>query len=84
MKVKELIAALQQIDGEQQVIMQKDSEGNAYSPLAGWWEGAYLPITTWYGEAGFETLTEEDKARGYGREDIIVGGQKAVFLTPVN
>lgn len=35
MKVKDLIAELQKLDGEMQCIMQKDSEGNGYGPLEG-------------------------------------------------
>jgi hypothetical protein len=35
MKVKDLIAELQKLDGEMQCIMQKDREGNGYGPLEG-------------------------------------------------
>ena len=35
MKVKELIAELQELDGELEILLQRDPEGNGYAPLAG-------------------------------------------------
>lgn len=35
MKVHELIAALQNVDANFEVILQKDSEGNGYLPICG-------------------------------------------------
>jgi hypothetical protein len=35
MKVHELIAALQNVDANAEVILQKDAEGNGYLPLCG-------------------------------------------------
>lgn len=51
MKKSELIEMLHQVEGDPVVILQKDSEGNGYSPCAGvdgnaWYEAE----TTWYGE----------------------------------
>ena len=84
MTVAELIARLQQIDGNRQVIMARDAGGNSYSPLSSLWTGAYRPETTWYGEAGLDVLTSEDRERGYTEEDVITDGQSAIFLCPVN
>ena len=83
MTVSELIARLNLIDGDRQVIMQSDAEGNNYSPLSDFWLGAYAADTTWFGEAGLEELTAEDIEQGYTDDDVI-DGQPAVFLTPVN
>ena len=52
MTVSELIAELQKADGDRQVILAKDTEGNAYSPLDYLWEGAYRPYSGWAGEVG--------------------------------
>jgi len=82
-KVKELIGILSKIDPEKQVILQKDAEGNDHSPLSGTWEGAYLAKTTWYGCAGLEKLSPEDKKAGYSEDDI-VRGFPALILVPVN
>jgi hypothetical protein len=50
MKVKELIENLSKFDPEAEVILQKDSEGNGYSPLAGADDDAvYLEENSWSG-----------------------------------
>lgn len=50
MKVKDLIAWLSCENPELEVIMQKDAEGNGYSPLSNVDLGRYLADTTWFGE----------------------------------
>jgi hypothetical protein len=83
-KVKDLINELKKTDPERLVIMSKDAEGNSYSPLSDWWEGAYRAETTWYGEVGLEELTDDFKEAGYGEEDVIEDGVPALILCPVN
>ena len=82
MKVKDLIEKLSLIDPDREVIVQKDAEGCCFSPLSDLWTGAYRAATEWAGEAGFETLTEPDRERGFTEEDLILDGRKAVFLQP--
>lgn len=84
MKVKELIESLQACDQDAIVVMAKDAEGNGYSPLSGFWRGMYLAETTWSGDVGAESLTDEDRAAGYTDEDVMTDGERAVILTPVN
>ena len=50
MNVKELIEYLKGFDPETEIVLQKDSEGNGYSLLAGADEGFYVPDSTWSGE----------------------------------
>jgi hypothetical protein len=50
MTVKELRDALEGLDGDIPVILQKDAEGNGYSPLEGTEEGYYVATNTWSGE----------------------------------
>ena len=83
MNVKDLIDELSKVDKNAKVIIQKDAEGNDYSPLAMFWEGAYAPETSWRGHAGIIELTDELAASGY-TEDDIVDGAKALFLVPIN
>jgi hypothetical protein len=77
MTVKELIAELQELDGDLTLIIQKDPEGNEYSPLVGVAGGAYyVPDSTWSGTV-------------YGQEDIDSGdappgGQPVAVVWPVN
>lgn len=72
MKVRDLIEMLSRVDPDREIIVQKDAEGNCFSPLADLWEGAYRPITRWNGEARLENPAGEPR-------DV-----KAVFLRPAN
>ncbi len=83
MTVSELIAELQKEDGNRQVILAKDAEGNGYSPLDYIWKGAYRPFSSFAGKAGLEALADEDRDLGFTEEDVI-NGQKAVILCPTN
>jgi len=50
MKVKDLRVLLADMDGELEVIIQKDGEGNSYSPCSGGSDSAlYEAETTWSG-----------------------------------
>lgn len=85
MKVKELIELLQQEDGEKEVIMSKDGEGNTFSPLADFGNtNTYVADSTWSGEMGFSELTPELIKDGYGEEDILTDGVPALVLYPNN
>lgn len=84
MTVKELIELLQKEDPERLVVMSKDSEGNGFSPLNDIGPGAYRAESTWSGEVGLEKLTPALKKKGFGPEDVIHDGQKALVLWPTN
>ena len=85
MKVKELIEALAAADPEAEVILQKDAEGNAYSPLSvADLEAVYVPDSTWNGvvyslawKATDACMTQEDWAE-------ITSKARCVVLAPVN
>lgn len=85
MTVKELIKELETCDPELPIILQKDAEGNGYSPLAGvdGEDSAYQADSTWNGEVGLRKLTPELEKQGYGEEDIMQG-EPCVVLWPVN
>ncbi len=69
--VRELIDALAKLDQDRVVILQKDSEGNGYSPLGGFDSARYLPDSTYSGEV----FSEEDGG------DLAV---RCVVLFPIN
>ena len=65
MTVGELKAILEVLDQSLPVILSKDSEGNSYSPLAGWnADYLYEPNNSWsgdlYPESGSLAATDED------------------------
>jgi hypothetical protein len=72
MTVAELIELLSDMNPNAQVVCQKDSEGNGYSPLSGAEAGYYLPDSSYSGE--FDTENDEDES------DSVA----AVVLFPVN
>ena len=86
MKVKTLIGMLKSEDPEAEIILQRDKEGNSYSPMGGFWTGHYVPETTWYGTAHLSSLTDEDREIGYAEEDLTndPNKQDAIFLVPIN
>lgn len=87
MTVRELIEALEKEDGDKVVILQKDAEGNGYSPLWGV-DGfcMYRPYNTYSGEVGIPSLDTHHRNYGYTEEDVYAdeGDEAAVVLFPVN
>lgn len=83
--VKELIERLQSVDENLIVIIQKDSEGNGYSPLSSIDdECVYEADSTWSGEVGYAKLTLELEQQGYDENDLRPDGIPALILCPVN
>lgn len=85
MTVRELVEQLQKMDPDRLVVVQKDAEGNGYSPLEGADDNAaYTAETTWSGEVGKQVLTKEDRAAGFTKEDLARNGAvPCVILYPV-
>lgn len=86
MTVRELIEALKGMDPDRLVVLQKDGEGNGYSPLADVDDNAaYMPETTWSGEVGLQFLTAEDRSSGFSDEDLAhPNATPCVILGPTN
>ena len=85
MTVKELIKELQEVKNQDRiVIMQKDGEGNGYSPLYDTSTDAYVADSTWSGEVYIEELTEELRKQGFTEADMSDDGKPALILGPVN
>ncbi len=87
MTVGELISELQSMPSERMVVMQKDAEGNGYSPLRGADTDdvlVYLADSTWSGDVGISEVTPEYEREGYHAEDIIEDGVPCVVLFPIN
>lgn len=85
MKVKELIEELTQYDPELEVIMQKDAEGNGYSPCCGTCgDAVYIAETDWSGEAYDTTLTAEEMDLEEDEWNKIKSNPQVVLIFPVN
>lgn len=86
MTVAELIAELQTMDPTRVVVLQKDAEGNGYSPLQGADDNAaYGAHSTWTGDVGRQTLSDDDRSNGYDDGDLApAGAVPCVVLYPVN
>lgn len=81
MTVNDLIKQLQAMpeeDRERVLIVQKDGEGNGYSPLSDVYESWYIPDSTWSGECPHP----DDVRDG----EVVLGDDavKAMILVPVN
>jgi hypothetical protein len=84
MKVRDLIAVLQKMDQDREVIMASDAEGNSFSPLVKIDTAAYRASRTWGGEIGLEELTDDDRELGFCEDDVLEDGVPAVVLCPTN
>ena len=85
MKVIELIRELSILDPHAEVILQKDAEGNGYSPLHAV-DGAaiYMPESTWSGNVYSSDWTAEDAAMDADEWAAMLKKPRCVVLAPVN
>lgn len=85
MKVKALIKELQKFDQNAEVILQKDAEGNGYSPLRGTDHGAvYVPDNTWSGTVYSTLWTADDACMDEDEWQRLMRRKRCVVLHPVN
>lgn len=89
MTVKELKEILKDCNDNDLVVLQKDAEGNGYSPLDGADDNSvYIPDSTWSGEVRYKKLTAQMRKAGYTKEDTAKVGEDGavacVVLWPVN
>ncbi len=81
MTVKELKFLIEDLPDEMEIIMQKDAEGNGYSPLSKLdTDSVYIPENTWSGEViNVKELLEDTKEF----EGVLVKSP-CLLLIPVN
>lgn len=85
MKVKDLIEALAEASPNAEVIIQKDAEGNGYSPLQGVdTEAFYKPDSTWSGTVYSHLWSAEDAGMDPKNWEKLLAKPKCVVLYPVN
>jgi len=85
MTVKELKEAIANLPDEMEVVLQKDSEGNGYSPLAGADPDAvYIPDSTWSGDVYSIEWTADDACMSDEEWEDIKSKPRTLILQPVN
>ena len=85
MRVAELVELLQKLPRTADVILQKDSEGNGYSPLSSVDGNAvYLPESTWHGEVLSTDWSAEDAGMSEDEWAKLKCQPRCVVLCPVN
>ena len=84
-KVNQLMNLLKELDPELPVILQKDPEGNDYSPMAYYATGKYK-ILRFHGllncKVGSGILTPEMKSDGITEKDVVADGEDALIFVP--
>jgi hypothetical protein len=85
MNVKELKEAIADLPDEMEVILQKDSEGNGYSPLSDADANAvYVPDSTWSGDVYSMDWTAEDACMEEEEWNDMKSQPRSLILCPVN
>lgn len=89
-ELRHLLMTHYHLPGDTLVVLQKDAEGNGYSPLSGGEEAMYLAHSTWSGETHLTPEQLAEKLRnpelGYDEEGDAApeGSVRVLILYPVN
>lgn len=84
MNVKELKEAIQDLPDNMEIILQKDAEGNGYSPLEGANPDAVYVAETWYGNVYSMDWTADDACMEEEEWEEIKNKSRSLILYPVN
>ena len=85
MTIRELKEAIKDLPDEMEVIIQKDAEGNDYSPLYDVDSNAvYVPEAPWYGVAFSLGDSAEDGCMTEEEWEEIKKKPKSLILFPIN
>ena len=85
MTVKELKKSIENLPDDMQVIVQKDAEGNGYSPLQGAdYDAVYVPETTCFGDVYSLNGSHDQVGMSDDEWGVIKSKPKALILYPIN
>ena len=85
MNVKELKELLSSLPDDMEVIIQKDSEGNGYSPLSSVDSNCvYVPTNKWSGDVYFSHWVADDSDMSEEEWEELKSRKKSLVLTPTN
>ena len=85
MKVGQLMSELVKLDPNMEIVLQKDSEGNGYSPLYGADANAvYIPESTWSGDVYSTEWSADDVCMDEDEWEELLSRPRCVVLFPIN
>ena len=85
MNIKQLKESIANLPDEMEVVLQKDSEGNGYSPLKGVDSDAvYIPYNTWSGDVYSIGWTSDEADMSDKEWQEIKSKPRTLILYPVN
>jgi len=85
MRVKQLREILANLPDDMEVILQKDGEGNGYSPLVGYDTNCiYEPDTKWYGDVYQTSYSADDLDMDSDEWQEICSRPRCLVLEPIN
>lgn len=85
MNVAELKEILKDLPDDMEVIVQKDSEGNGFSPLAGADPNSiYIAETSWYGDVYDAAWTADECCMDMEEWEELQAQPRSLILFPVN
>lgn len=85
MKVKELKEEIANLPDDMEIIMQRDSEGNGYSPLSCVDKDAvYIPESTWSGDVYSMEWSADDACMEDEEWEEIKRKPRCLVLAPIN
>ena len=85
MKVSELKEILLTLPDDMEVILQKDAEGNGYSPLCGGDPNAvYIPETAYSGDVYSTDWDADDACMTHKQWNETLAKPRALILYPIN
>lgn len=84
MNVGELIAYLRDYPSETEIVLQKDAEGNGYSPLEGADTGIYIAASTYSGDFYDLGWTASDCCMEDDEHAELMAKPRSIVLYPIN
>lgn len=85
MKIIDLKKIIEHLPDDMEIIIQKDSEGNGFSPLSEVdYNCIYIPDTTWYGTVYSKEFSAGDMLMSEERWEELKKKPSVCVLVPVN
>ena len=84
MNIGELKEYIKDLPDDMEIVVQKDAEGNGYTPMHCADLGWYVPETTWYGDFYGAEYTAEDNCMEEDEWAEIKATPMSMVIAPIN